>query len=75
MQNIIDIGYTLINWLKEFSVVATALALIVGGITHSFGGQHGFEKAKMWYIGGAVGLVFSLGSTTITDWLKSIMQF
>ncbi len=75
MQNIINIGYEIIKWIQMLGVPATAIALGVGGLTHTFGGKNGFEKAKGWYIGGAVGLVFSLGATTIAEWLKSIMQF
>ncbi|MGL5717254.1 MAG: hypothetical protein ACRCX2_29855 [Paraclostridium sp.] len=75
MDNVINIGYEIIKWIQMLGVPATAIALGVGGLNHIFGGKNGFEKAKSWYIGGSVGLVFILGSTTLAEWLKSIMQF
>lgn len=75
IQNLSNLGFEVVKWIQMLAVPATAIALAVGGITHIFGGKNGFEKAKAWYIGGAVGLVVALGATSIANLLKDNITF
>lgn len=75
VRNLSNLGYEIVNWIQILAVPATAIALGIGGITHIFGGKNGFEKAKAWYIGGAVGLIVALGATSIANFLKGKISF
>lgn len=75
IENLSNLGFEVVSWIQTLAIPATAIALGIGGITHIFGGKNGFEKAKAWYIGGAVGLVVALGATSIANFLKDNITF
>lgn len=75
IENLVDLANQFISWLQMLAVPATGIALAVGGFNHMFGGRNGFEKAKPWYIGGAIGLIIALGATSITSFLQSKITF
>ena len=75
IQRIATMGGDLVGWMQLLSVVAAAIAFGIGGFIQIFGGAEGLRKAKPWYIGATVGLVFILGATAIAEFLKLKFAF
>ena len=75
VENLANLANEMISWLQMIAVPATGVTLAIGGFNHMFGGRNGFEKAKPWYIGSAVGLVIALGATSIKSFLQSKITF
>ena len=75
VENLANLANEMISWLQMIAVPATGVTLAIGGFNHMFGGRNGFEKAKPWYVGSAVGLIIALGATSITTFLHLNCQF
>ncbi|MBS6502194.1 MAG: hypothetical protein KH415_11290 [Clostridium sp.] len=75
IQRIATMGGDIVGWMQLLSVVAAAIAFGIGGFIQIFGGAEGLRKAKPWYIGATVGLVFILGATAIAEFLKLKFAF
>lgn len=65
----------IVGWIQMLGIPAAAIAFGIGGFQHIFGGPEGIRKAKPWYIGAIVGLVFILGASTMATFLKEKIQF
>jgi len=73
MERIVDILITLASSLQLLKFGVAALALIIGGITHAVGGANGVQKAKPWYIGGAVGFAIIALAQELVSWFAGIV--
>lgn len=75
IQQLVSMGNEVITWMQLLGIPASAIAFGVGGFQQIFGGAEGLRKAKPWYIGGAIGLIFILGSSAIAAFLKMKITF
>ncbi|WP_294196893.1 hypothetical protein [uncultured Clostridium sp.] len=75
IQQLANMGNEAISWMQILGVVAAGLAFGVGGFQQILGGAEGLRKAKPWYIGSAVGLIFILGASAIASFLKMKITF
>lgn len=75
IQQLVNMGNELISWLQMLGIPAAGIAFAIGGFQQIFGGSEGLRKAKPWYIGGAVGLIFIIGSSAIAAFLKMKITF
>ena len=75
IQQLVNMGNEVISWMQLLGIPASAIAFGVGGFQQIFGGAEGLRKAKPWYIGGAIGLIFILGASAIASFLKKKITF
>lgn len=75
VQQLANMGNEFISWMQILGVVGAAISFGVGGFQQIFGGAEGLRKAKPWYIGAGVGLIFILGSSAIATFLESKITF
>lgn len=75
IQQLVTMGNEVVTWMQLLGLPAAAIAFGVGGFQQIFGGAEGLRKAKPWYIGGAIGLIFILGSSAIAAFLKNKITF
>lgn len=75
IEQLVNMGNDVISWIQILGVVAAGIGFGIGGLTHIFGGAEGLRKAKPWYIGSAVGLVFALGGSALATFLESRITF
>lgn len=75
IENLSQLGFKVVEWIQMLAIPAAAIAFGVGGISHIFGGKNGIDKAKGWYIGGAVGLIVALAAKSLAEFLKSNISF
>ncbi|MBD8045857.1 hypothetical protein [Clostridium faecium] len=75
IQQLSELGNEVVKWIQILGVPGAAIAFGIGGIQQIFGGSEGARKAKPWYIGGAVGLLFILGASAIAQFLKTKITF
>lgn len=69
-----SMGNEFITWMQILGVPA-AIAFGIGGFVQIFGGAEGLRKAKPWYIGAGVGLIFIIGASAIASFLESKITF
>lgn len=75
IQQLVNMGNELVSWMQMLGIPAAAIAFGVGGFQQIFGGAEGLRKAKPWYVGAAVGLIFIIGSSAIAAFLKMKITF
>lgn len=75
IKQLVALGNEVVKWIEALGVPAAAIAFGIGGIQHIFGGAEGIRKAKPWYIGAAVGLIFILGAASIATFLQGKIKF
>jgi len=75
IQQLSDMGNEFITWMQILGVPAAGIAFSIGGFQQIFGGAEGIRKAKPWYIGGGVGLVFIIGASAIASFLSTKITF
>lgn len=75
IQQLVNMGNEVISWMQLLGIPASAIAFGVGGFQQIFGGAEGLRKAKPWYIGRAIGLIFILGASAIASFLKMKITF
>jgi Type IV secretion system pilin len=75
IQQLANMGNEFVSWMQILGVVGAAIAFGIGGFQQIFGGAEGLRKAKPWYIGAAVGLIFILGASAIAGFLKMKITF
>ena len=75
IQQLAAMGEEFLTWMRILAVPASGIAFAIGGFTQIFGGAEGLRKAKPWYIGAGVGLVFIIGSSAIASFLESKITF
>lgn len=75
IQQLVNMGNEFITWMQLLGIPASAIAFGIGGFQQIFGGAEGLRKAKPWYIGAAVGLIFILGASAISAFLKTKITF
>lgn len=75
IQQLAAMGEEFLSWMRILAIPAAAIALGIGGLTQIFGGAEGFRKAKPWYIGAVVGLVFVIGASAIASFFESKITF
>lgn len=75
VQQLANMGNDFIGWMQILAIPASAIAFGIGGFTQIFGGAEGLRKAKPWYIGAGVGLIFIIGSSAIASFLESKITF
>lgn len=75
VQQLANMGNDFVGWMQILGVVAAAIAYGIGGFIQIFGGAEGLRKAKPWYIGASVGLIFIIGASAIASFLESKITF
>ena len=75
IQQLANMGNEFIGWMQILAVVGAAIGFGIGGFIQIFGGAEGLRKAKPWYRGAGVGLIFVLGSSAIATFLESKITF
>lgn len=75
IQQLVNMGNEVISWMQLLGIPASAIAFGIGGFQQIFGGAEGLRKAKPWYIGGGIGLIFILGASAIASFLKMKITF
>ncbi len=75
IQQLAAMGEEFLTWMRILAVPASGIAFAIGGFTQIFGGAEGLRKAKPWYIGSGVGLIFIIGSSMIASFLESKITF
>lgn len=75
IQQLADMGTEVITWMQILGVPAAAIAFGIGGFLQIFGGAEGIRKAKPWYIGAAVGLIFIIGASALASFLNTKITF
>lgn len=75
INQIVELGNEVVKWIQLLGIPAAAIAFGIGGMQHIFGGAEGVRKAKPWYVGASVGLIFILGAAAIATFLKSKINF
>jgi len=75
IQQLVNMGNEVVSWMQLLGLPAAAIAFGVGGFQQIFGGAEGLRKAKPWYIGAGVGLIFILGASAIAAFLKMKITF
>lgn len=75
VNNLVNLMYEVVGWGKQIAPAGAAIALIVGGLQFIFNGKNGFEKAKPWLLGAFIGLIVTLGATSISEFLKNKITF
>lgn len=70
-----SMGNEFITWMQILGVPAAAIAFGIGGFVQIFGGAEGLRKAKPWYIGAGVGLIFIIGASAIASFLETKITF
>lgn len=75
IQQLASMGDEFITWMQILGVPAAGIAFGIGGFVQIFGGAEGLRKAKPWYIGASVGLIFIIGASTIASFLDSKITF
>ena len=75
IQQLVNMGNEVLSWMQLLGIPASAIAFGIGGFQQIFGGAEGLRKAKPWYIGGGIGLIFILGASAIASFLKMKITF
>lgn len=75
IKQLANIGNEFIGWMQVLGVVGAGIAYGVGGFQQMFGGAEGLRKAKPWYVGASIGLIFILGASAIATFLKTKITF
>lgn len=75
VQQLAEMGNEIVTWMQILGVPAAAIAFGIGGFQQIFGGAEGIRKAKPWYIGGGVGLVFIIGASALAAFLSTKITF
>ncbi|MDB2104828.1 MULTISPECIES: hypothetical protein [Clostridium] len=75
IQQLANLGNEFIQWMQILGIPAAGIAFGVGGFLQIFGGAEGLRKAKPWYIGAGVGLVFIIGASAIASFLETKITF
>ena len=75
IQQVANLGNEVVTWLQILGIPAAAIAFGIGGFNHIFGGAEGIRKAKPWYVGAAIGLIFILGASAIASFLQTKIKF
>lgn len=75
IQQLVNMGNEFITWMQLLGIPASAIAFGIGGFQQIFGGAEGLRKAKPWYVGAAIGLIFILGSSALAAFLKTKITF
>ena len=75
VQQLANMGNDFIGWMQILGVPASAIAFCIGGFIQIFGGAEGLRKAKPWYIGAGVGLIFIIGASAIASFLETKITF
>ena len=70
MDSLVNTLNNIIEMIKMPAYSVAVLAVIVGGYYYMAGGQEGKMKAKNWIIGGLVGLMIILLSSSIVGYLQ-----
>lgn len=75
IQQLVNMGNEVVSWMQLLGLPAAAIAFGVGGFQQIFGGAEGLRKAKPWYIGASIGLIFILGASALAAFLKMKITF
>ena len=75
IQQLTNMANDFIGWMQILGVPAAAIAFSIGGFVQIFGGAEGLRKAKPWYIGAGVGLIFIIGASAIASFLETKITF
>lgn len=75
MESLISLFTNLVGEGQKVLPYVVTGAILIGGFLQATGGAEGLQKAKKWYIGGAVGLVVGMGASTIVNVLQSHISF
>lgn len=75
IQQVQNLGNEFVTWMQILAIPGAAIAFGIGGFQQMFGGAEGMRKAKPWYIGASVGLVFVIGASAIASFLKMKITF
>ena len=75
IQQVANFMNEIVGWIQILGIPAAAIAFGIGGFQHIFGGAEGIRKAKPWYVGAAIGLVFILGASALATFLQTKIQF
>ncbi|MBD7916299.1 hypothetical protein H9660_14220 [Clostridium sp. Sa3CUN1] len=75
IQQLSEMGYEVVKWLQILGIPAAAIAFGIGGTIQIFGGSEGLRKAKPWYIGAAIGLIFIIGASSISQFIERKITF
>lgn len=75
IQQIANLGDEVMTWMQILGLPAAGIAFGIGGFIQVFGGSEGLRKAKPWYVGAGVGLIFIIGASAIASFLKTKITF
>lgn len=75
IQQLSEMGYEVVKWLQILAIPGAAISFGVGGLIQIFGGSEGLRKAKPWYIGAAIGLIFIIGASSISQFIERKITF